>query len=185
MNTYYFVRHAHADWTPGEERPLSTKGQKDAQKVAEVLASFPITLIYSSPFRRASQTVLPLSERLNIPIEYDPNLRERKLCEGEIDNFFDAVEATWRDFGYSHPGGESNAAAQIRGEHFISNIQHQYQNEHIVIATHGNLMALTMQLLDPIINFDFWKSLSMPDIYMLKEDSEQGLQIHRLWNRPD
>jgi len=39
--------------------------------------------------------------------------------------------------------------------------------EHIVLSTHGNLMALTLQGFDPSIDFAFWKSLTMPDIYTL------------------
>lgn len=179
--TYYLVRHAYADWAPDEDRPLSSIGQKDAQRVAEILTTYPITRIYSSPYNRAYQTIVPLSERLNIPIIIAPDLRERKLCEGEIDHFSEAVEATWRDPNFAHPGGESNLAAQRRSISFIEKIQRQNQNEHVVLATHGNLFALLLQHFDPSIGFAFWKSLTMPDIFMLEVGTNQKVQIQRLW----
>ncbi len=181
MNTYYFVRHAHAYWTPDESRPLSANGQKDAQRVADILEKFPISMIFSSPYKRAFQTVIPLSEQFIIPIDVISNLRERTLCKGKIDKFLEAVEMTWRDFEFSHPGGESNNAAQHRGVSFIHKLEQKFRDEHIVLATHGNLMALTMQFFDTSIDFSFWESLSMPDIYVLEVDADKQAHILRLW----
>ena len=65
MTTFYLVRHAHAYWTPGENRPLSDQGQQMAVKVADIMQSLPIQFIYSSPYRRAEQTVETLAQRLN------------------------------------------------------------------------------------------------------------------------
>ena len=115
MTTFYLVRHAHATWTPNEDRPLSTRGRQDAFRVADVLKAYPITHIYSSPYRRARETVEPLAERIHLPINELGGLRERQLAAGPVDDFDAAVEATWRDPSFSHPGGETNAAAQGRG----------------------------------------------------------------------
>ncbi len=35
-------------------------------------------------------------------------------------------------------------------------------------------MALTMQLLEPSSDFNFWKTLSMPDIHLLEAGSDKG-----------
>ena len=37
MTVFYLIRHAHADWTPDEGRPLSERGQRDALRLAECL----------------------------------------------------------------------------------------------------------------------------------------------------
>jgi 2,3-bisphosphoglycerate-dependent phosphoglycerate mutase len=168
MSIFYLVRHAHADWTPDENRPLSTKGRMDAERVADVLRQFPVTAIYSSPARRARQTIAPLAAQLDLPIHTLPELRERQLSGGAVEDFFAAVEATWTDPTFVHPGGESNAAAQQRGIDAILTLQEQHPTEHIALATHGNLLALLLQHFDPSINYAFWKSLTMPDIYRLK-----------------
>jgi len=49
-NTYYFIRHAHSNYTPDEiNRPLSDKGRESLAQL-EFLADKPITAIYSSPY---------------------------------------------------------------------------------------------------------------------------------------
>ena len=47
MNTFYLVRHAHADWTPDENRPLSVRGSEDAIRVADVLQQYPLQVVYT------------------------------------------------------------------------------------------------------------------------------------------
>jgi 2,3-bisphosphoglycerate-dependent phosphoglycerate mutase len=181
MTVFYLIRHAHADWTPDEQRPLSSRGQADAQRVAELLCSSPITRIYSSPFRRARQTVGPLAGELGLPIHIEPDLRERRLAAAPIvTDFFTAVQQTWQDPSYAHPGGESNSAAQQRGVAVVERLREQYAGEHLVLSTHGNLMALVLQHYDPLIDYSFWRALTMPDVYELRiEDAESS--IIRLW----
>jgi 2,3-bisphosphoglycerate-dependent phosphoglycerate mutase len=181
MTVFYLIRHAHADWTPDEQRPLSSQGQDDAQRVAELLGSSPITRIYSSPFQRARQTVSPLARRLGLPVRIEPGLRERELGGGPgASDFFAAVEQTWRNHSYAHPGGESNAAAQRRGVAVVQRLGDEYPGEHLALSTHGNLMALVLQHYDPRVDYDFWRALTMPDVYELR--TERGAaRIHRLW----
>lgn len=167
MNTFYLVRHAHSAWSPDENRPLSDQGLADANRVADILQQFPISMIFSSPYQRARQTITPLAALLDIDVKIEPDLRERFLSDSEVEDFFTAVEATWEDWSYNHPGGESNLVAQERGLTVISGLQEKYNSEHIVLSTHGNLLTLILQHFDPTINYWFWKSLTMPDIYRL------------------
>jgi 2,3-bisphosphoglycerate-dependent phosphoglycerate mutase len=181
MTTFYLVRHAHADWTPDEQRPLSTRGLEDAIRVADVLHAHPIDLITSSPYRRARQTVEPLATRLNLPIHQEPDLRERDLAEGDVQDFLQAVEATWRDPSFAHPGGESNTAAQQRGLAVVRRLREQHIAKHMVLATHGNLLALILQGFDLAVDFAFWSAMTMPDIYKLDFTPGSGMAIRRLW----
>jgi len=181
MSIFYLIRHAHADWTPDENRPLSARGRRDADRVADKLQRFPITVVYSSPFRRARQTVAPLAARLNLPIHIVPELRERQLSDGTVEDFFKAVEATWRYPTFVHSGGESNAAAQQRGIGVVRGLQERHPTEHLVLGTHGNLLALVLQYFDPSVGFTFWKSLAMPDIYRLSVSRDGEAAIQRLW----
>lgn len=168
MTTFYLVRHAHADWIPDESRPLSTKGLQDARRVANLLCQHPIDAIYSSPARRAYQTIFPLAERIEIPINIDPDLRERKMGEAVFEDFFGAIEATWQNPTFAHPGGESSIEAQKRGLAVVKRLQVEDPNNAVVLSTHGNLLALILQGFDPSIDFSFWKLLTMPDVYVLK-----------------
>lgn len=181
MNIFYLVRHAHADWSLDENRPLSVRGQRDAERVAEVLDAFPITAIYSSPARRARQTIAPLASRLSLPIQTEPDLHERLLCAGYVDDFFTAVKATWADLSFAFPGGESNTTAQRRGMVLLNRLLAQHPAEHIVLSTHGNLLALLLQHFDPAVDYEFWRSLTMPDIYELRIGGDSEIAMRRLY----
>ena len=181
MSTFYLVRHAHADWAPDENRPLSIQGCKDANRVAGILQKYPIGAIYSSPFQRARQTIAPLAARLNLPVHIEPELRERRLGNSSTEDFFKAVEEAWQTPSFAHPEGESNAAAQGRGMAIVRRLQKQHVAEHVVLSTHGNLMALILQGFDPSIGFAFWKSLTMPDIYALSFGQAGKVGMSRLW----
>jgi 2,3-bisphosphoglycerate-dependent phosphoglycerate mutase len=178
---FYLVRHAHAVWTPDENRPLSDQGLRDAERVADVLQSFPITALYASPARRAQQTITPLAARLDLPLKSAPALAERRLCAGAMDDFDAAVRATWDDFSFAHPGGETLAAAQRRGVRLVEGLTERHPAGHVVLGTHGNLLAIVLRHYDPSIGYAFWQSLTMPDIYRLAIGGTHLAAIERLF----
>lgn len=181
MTTFYLVRHAHADWAPDENRPLSERGRADAARVADVLARYPVSLICSSPYRRARETVAPLAARMGLPVGIEPDLREREMGGAPVEGFLSAVEATWRDPSFTHPGGETNAVAQRRALAVVRRLQAQHPAGRLVLSTHGNLLALVLNGFDPSIDFAFWKRLAMPDIYELRLAGDAQPAIRRLW----
>ena len=82
MATFYVVRHAKAgsrsNWPEDDRlRPLSKKGQKQAEALVSVLEPFEITAIFSSPFLRCVQTVEPLARARKLP-----NKETKALAEG-------------------------------------------------------------------------------------------------------
>lgn len=120
-NTYYLIRHAHSIYSPDEwNRPLSQKGQASLSQL-NMLESKPISAIYSSPYKRAIETVEPLAQTLGLSIQLDKRLIERKLSSQSI--FDQAFEATlkqlWKNPAISLPGGESNLTAQKRALSFL------------------------------------------------------------------
>ncbi len=114
----YLVRHAHAgnkkQWQgPDQARPLSAQGRKEALGLVDQLRDLPVRRLLSSPAERCLQTVQPLADRLQRPIERDhaldvdgtgpgvlelltrPALAEAVLCtHGEvIGKVFDQLQA--------------------------------------------------------------------------------------------
>jgi len=65
-------------------------------------------VIYTSPLRRACETIKPLAKQLGLPVRMEPDLRERKLGNGVFDNFFKTVEVTWQNPLFVYPADESN-----------------------------------------------------------------------------
>lgn len=90
MGTFYVVRHAKAGsrghWTGDDrQRPLSKKGVKQAEALVEVLAPFPITAVYSSPFLRCVQTVEPLARARKLPLKQSLSLAEGHGLAGALE----------------------------------------------------------------------------------------------------
>jgi phosphohistidine phosphatase SixA len=95
--TIYLVRHASAgvalaDQAADRDRPLDTKGIKQAQAIAERLGSLEISGLYSSPYLRCVQTLHPLSQRTGLAICHREELAEGRdfaaplaLCESLAD----------------------------------------------------------------------------------------------------
>lgn len=77
----YVVRHAHAGsrshWDgPDRDRPLSTKGRRQAEAIADALTHVGAGRLVSSPYRRCTQTLESLAIRLGVPVESDDRLAE-------------------------------------------------------------------------------------------------------------
>jgi 8-oxo-dGTP diphosphatase len=77
----YLVRHAKAGirqtWTgPDEERPITRRGRRQADRLVERFRGLEIARIVSSPLRRCVQTVEPLARSRGLDVETAPELAE-------------------------------------------------------------------------------------------------------------
>ena len=178
----FLIRHAHSDYSPDEMRPLSASGFAAAERVADALAGRGVTRIVSSPYTRARQTVAPLASRLGLEVECEPDLRERRLTDGPLaGDFHEYLAATWRDFNLAYPGGESSREAQIRVSRAIARIAASNLDRHVAIASHGNALALFLHTLDPAVDFDFWRRMSVPDVYAVDVRTTPVWSFDRVW----
>lgn len=176
----YLVRHAHADYSPDEMRGLSASGRAAATRLADILEEGGIARIHSSPYRRAIETVQPLADRLQLPIQVEHDLRERRLSTGPVDDFQRWLEASWRDFDLAYPGGESSRTAQARVSRAIHRIA-AAEGRNVAIASHGNALALFLRTLDASVDFAFWARMSMPDVYVVDGADATTWSYRRLW----
>ncbi|WP_412838709.1 histidine phosphatase family protein [Bacillus paranthracis] len=183
MTTIYFVRHAHSTYTKEErERPLSEKGQLDAENVTHLLKDRHIDVVISSPYKRAIQTVQGIANTYDVSIQIEEDLRERLLSSESVTDFNDAVQKVWEDWDFAHEGGESNDVAQRRAVICMQNILKKYKDKNIVIGTHGNIMVLLMNYFDSKYDFRFWKTIRMPDIFKLNFHNEDLVSVERIEN---
>ena len=78
----YFLRHGEADWPnwkgSDDERPLTERGVKEMQKVADFLKQLEISLdqIVTSPLPRAEQTAEIVAEKLRLKLREDRILQK-------------------------------------------------------------------------------------------------------------
>lgn len=94
----YLLRHAHAGdpeaWDgPDDRRPLSDKGEKQAERLGRFLAGIGFTpdAIITSPKARAAQTAALVAAQLGTPVTEDARLGGELTISG--------VEAILRDAG--------------------------------------------------------------------------------------
>lgn len=178
----YLVRHAHSTYTPDEQgRPLSCRGIADATTVIELLKYEGIDKVYSSPYKRAIQTVEGIATHVDQEIRVIDSFKERTLADEPVNDFKYAISKVWADYDFSWSGGESNRVAQKRGIDALLQILSVHSGSNIVIGTHGNPMVLLMNYFDNRYGFNFWRQLEMPDIYKLSFNGENLLNVKRIW----
>lgn len=164
----YLVRHAEVNYIPDDfKRPLSAKGKKDVKKVTDFFKDKSITKILSSPYLRALDTIKGVALEKGIEIEKIHDCRERKVANEYIEDFDTFIKKQWEDFDYHLEGGESLNQVQKRAISVIFDILERYQNENIIIGTHGTWLSVVLNYFDQKYDFNFWKTIKMPDIFLL------------------
>lgn len=173
----YLIRHCSAEGQDAEAS-LTKEGRYQAVKLANALDSIPFDKLYSSPFRRAKQSIEPLALALDKSITIDDRLSERILTSEPIDSWLEELEKTFNDTSYKLDGGESSEEAVERGLEALEEIIH-HTKEFALMMTHGNLLTLLLRHYESSFGFDTWKSLTNPDIYCLSfEDNSYQFMKH-------
>ncbi len=173
------VRHAQPipSWSPGwedrdNERPLDAAGQRAADELADELERYGLTAIYSSPYPRARQTVEPAARRHELQVQELADLRERLLnADAPRDDWREVLEHSWSDPDYALPGGESGRTAQRRALAVLDLLRVRHPDGgRLLVASHGNLIALILQALEPGVDCAFHLAMPMPALYHLQHD---------------
>lgn len=175
MPDVLLVRHAAA---LGQEpnAALTQDGERQAEALADVLASHRIDRVIASPFLRATQTIGPFCQRAGLEVEVEPRLAERILCQRDLPDWRDHLRRSFDDLDYRVEQGESARSAQARGVQVLTEALAARQR--CVLVTHGHLVALLLKSIDPRFNFDDWAALSSPDLYIVREN---GARFERSW----
>lgn len=174
----YIVRHCEAQGQPTESQ-LTDKGYKQAIYLSEFFSNPKIDRIISSPFLRAIQSVEPISEETNIKIEIDERLSERTLSTTNLPDWLEKLKATFDDLELKFEGGESSKEAMNRIVNVVDEV-FKSETENTIIVTHGNLMSLLLKNYDNSFDFDCWKNLSNPDVFLLSYTNNE-VNMERLW----
>jgi 2,3-bisphosphoglycerate-dependent phosphoglycerate mutase len=170
------VRHAEPVpvGTPGvgdDDRGLSESGAAAAEELAAELDSFEVTAIYCSPYARAIDTVTPLARRRNLQVQVLDDLRERRLAVEPLENWRGTLEQAWTDADFSMPSGESGRDAQRRAVAVLDLLRTRHPDGgRLVLGSHGNLISLILQALEPQVDFAFHMAMPNPAIYRLTHD---------------
>lgn len=140
--------HLQTGRLQGRDAPLSSKGQKQAGKLAEGLSAAEFVALYTSPLKRAIDTAICIGNSLHLKVDVIEDLREIDfgLAEGLTVNEFRQAwpdrTKMWEDpfnLDFQWPGGESRSDFHHRSLAAINALIQTHQNERIIIVAHtGN-----------------------------------------------
>ncbi|NBI06216.1 histidine phosphatase family protein [Senegalia massiliensis] len=174
MNTkLIMVRHAKVIYTEDDKsRELSEEGKIQRKDVLEALKRENVDIIYSSPYKRAIDTIKLYADFRNMDINIVDDLRERKVSDVFIDDFMSFSINQWKDFNYKLNGGESLNEVKDRGIKVIENILNKHKGKDIVVGTHGTFLSVLLNHYDDKFNYEDWKALKMPAIFIITFDDK-------------
>ena len=168
----YFVRHAEPDFSIKDDmmRPLTDKGMADTKRVTKALKNRNIKAIYSSPYKRAYDTVKDLAETISLEINIVEDFRERKVGNVWVDDFTAYSRKQWADFDYKLEHGESLREVQKRNITALYDILKNNLGRNVVVGSYGTALSTIINYFNPDFGYDdFWSIVDkMPYILCFK-----------------
>ena len=161
--TIILVRHGETSantggiWHGSTDTPLSERGHRQADRVAEYLASRadPPAAIYASPLQRAHDTARAIARRIALEVEIEAKLEEYHLGRWEGISYKDLHEKHdfWSqiksDPHFAPHGGESPIQVVERYIGALERIADQHRGERVIVVGHGGAMCMALaHLLD-------------------------------------
>ena len=160
MTTVFFVRHAEPNLLNHDDltRELSAKGLRDRLLVTEFLQTQHIDFVFSSPYRRAVETISDFAKESRLEITRINDFRERKVGNGWIENFDTFCQNQWNDFSYKLDGGESLQEMQLRNVTALNSLLQRFPGKHLAIGSHGTALSTIINHYDKQFGYyDFKK----------------------------
>lgn len=180
--------------------PLTKKGFEQAEEVGKQLGKSYLenSLIYTSPFLRAKQTLTGIFKGAKVNLEEmkireDPRLREVEHGYYDVSSQKEMI-MTYGHFYYRYQGGESAADCYDRVSGFLESFVRSVKKSHsqqALIVTHGlalrvfvmRFLHLTVEQFDQIANpknadiitIADWKTLTSP-MFTSERWGVEGLQ---------
>ena len=161
----YLVRHGATQLT-AEDRfsgaigvDLSVEGRAQAERLAERLASEPVSAVYASPLSRTVETATILATPHRLPVEQRDGLREishghwEGMNRQDVEAQFAEEYAAWDadPFTFAPEGGESGVAVLARALPVIREIVVNHVGQNVLVVSHKATLRL---LLSSLLGFD-------------------------------
>lgn len=152
--TVLLIRHGQTDWNRIKRSqghldiPLNRLGRRQSLLLAQRLAGWPVSAVYSSDLRRASETAAIIGRQLDVEPILDPALRERHggIFQGhtpaELRQRYPEALQAFLDHGRPPPGGESNLALARRATPALDRIVADHPGQTIALVTHGGTLRV-------------------------------------------
>jgi len=184
MTKVYFIRHAQADNANQDysDRPLTEKGMADRRLVTDFLKDKNIQVMFSSPYKRAIDTIAEFAGIHGFDIEIAKEFKEREIGRLEGVDTRSIVKRQWEDFSLVLPEGESLGAAQKRNVDALKAILARQKDKNIVIGTHSTILSTIINYYDSSWGFDDFMAMVhiAPWVVMMEFDGINCLNIDKI-----
>ena len=171
------IRHAQATGQ-ASECELTEAGRAQAGHLSKRLRTLGINRLYSSPFRRAIATVQPYAGRADLEIEIVDDWRERVLARAPLANWQDHIKRSFQDRDYAATGGESHNHVSQRALASLT-CRKGWSDGIPAMASHGNLIASLLSLVDVEFGYGEWADMRNPDLFWLEFDGLRPIGYQR------
>ena len=156
------VRHAETMWNRerriqgSNDSPLTEQGRREASQWGALLQPQGWQRILASDLGRTRATVKRLNRHLDLPIRFDPRLRELdwgewtgRCIDDLVANCRDEVDASYKEgWFFAPPGGENRASLRNRAAEALAGAHRRWSGHRILVVCHeGVIKALIYHLL--------------------------------------
>ncbi len=149
-------------------RPLAPAGLRQARDLIEALTDPRPAAVWSSPYRRAIQTVRPTAEALGLLVRTRWELREWDDGLPYTDDWEPHYAESWADTAYARPGGESLDQLSARAVDAVRALVHENPGQVVLVAGHGSWISRALSGFGRPMDWAAARSMSMPAVYRLR-----------------
>ncbi len=188
MVRLFIARHGQTEWNREgklqgwEDAPLTDKGFEQARDLRGRLTGEDIDVVYCSPLDRTKKTAEIIFEGKNPSIKKDERIKEINMgkWEGtkgeEIKKRFPELYSDFweRPHLYTPISGESFHDLKERVFSFIEEILEKYDDENILIVSHGCASKLMMSYFEGRSLSDIWEQPKLEEGCLNLVEIEDG-----------
>jgi broad specificity phosphatase PhoE len=149
VTTLLLARHGESDWNRAKrwqgfaDRPLTDRGRRQADELADRLDSTELDAVYSSDLQRARDTAEVVARRKGLVVSTTPDLREvdvgswSGLTRPEAETRFPEAYARWLQGGEGWEDGETYEQLATRVISAMQRIAESHDGGRVLVVAHG------------------------------------------------
>ncbi len=148
--TFYFVRHGESEANAAgrfggrTDSPLTERGRRQAEVVAEALADTRFDRIVATPLRRSLDTAKAIAKRSGMAVEIEPDLIEIDVGD-KTGAAWDEVASLpeWHDGGFvAWPNGETLDQVLARSLRALRHLARETPGGTVLVVGHGGVTRI-------------------------------------------
>ena len=160
----------------GLSDPLTARGARDAERVAEALLAEGIDAIFASPYRRSQETIAPFAARAGLEVRTDARLAEWFLSDAALAEIREHAPRIFADRRYRAPWSETGAEVWARVSAALADVAASGARRP-VLACHGGILGCVLMNLATRFRPEDWADFHQPTLVRLHRGDWRRLAL--------